>query len=151
MLEDFGPLLARFNSIEVTTDGPQKRWFPGFHSPLTLTFSIIPFIIMVVIIIRCGLMICAKKSGITRLCGQWTQSQEPDTYLPLPNSAPDSCETLDMEAEMQRVERDIHNPQEDPEENHFSIPNNHLKEVLKHVHESAVACAFAAHESDLTH
>ena len=38
-----------------------------------------------------------------------------------------------------------------PEENHYSVPNNQLKEVLKHVHESAVTRARAAHESDLAH
>ena len=86
-----------------------------------------------------------------RLCGLWTPSQEPDTHLPPPNSKPNSCETLDMEAEMQKLERDLHNPREDPEENHYSVPNNHLKEVLKHVHESAVNHACAAHESDTAH
>ena len=58
---------------------------------------------------------------------------------------------LDMESEMQRLERDLHNLHEDLEENHYSVPNNHLKEVLKHVHESAINHAHAAHESDTAH
>ena len=56
-----------------------------------------------------------------------------------------------MEAEMQRLERDKQNPHEDLEENHYSTPNNHLKEVLKHVHKSAVVWALAAHMSDTAH
>ena len=52
---------------------------------------------------------------------------------------------------MQRLERDIHNPCEDLEENHYSLPNNQLKEVLKHVHELGVVRACTAHDSELTH
>ena len=56
-----------------------------------------------------------------------------------------------MESEFHRLERDQHNYCEDPEENHYSTLNNHMKEVLKLVYESAVTRACAAHESDTAH
>ena len=106
---------------------------------------------MVVTLIRCGLQKCANKLGMTGLCGHLTHIQEPDTHPPPPNSTPNSCETLNMESEMQRLNRELHNPHKIPEDNHYSTPNKHLKEVLKHVHESAIAGACAAYQSDTAH
>ena len=58
---------------------------------------------------------------------------------------------MDMEAEMSRPDRDLHNPHKVPESNHYSTPNQHLREVLKHVHESTVNRARAAYQSDSAH
>ena len=85
------------------------------------------------------------------MCQQVTHSQDPDTLPPTQSSAPDYCEAMDMEAEMSRLDRNLHNPPEVPESNHYSTPNQHLREVLKHVHESAVNWARAAHQSDSAH
>ena len=53
-----------------------------------------------------------------------------------------------MEAEMERLERGIHNLTKEPEENHYSTPHRHLQEVIKQVNESAVNFAWAAHYND---
>ena len=148
MIEDLGPSVARFNSIDATTDGSGPHWFPGLHSPLTLGFSIVLFLVLVVTLFRCGLQKCAKKSGVTGLCGKLTHIQEPDTHPPPPNSTPASCETLDMEAEMERLGREIHNPTKLPEENHYLTPHRHLQEVIKQVNESAINRALAVHYND---
>ena len=34
LMEDFGLSLARFDSVESSTDGSTKRWFPGFRNPI---------------------------------------------------------------------------------------------------------------------
>ena len=52
---------------------------------------------------------------------------------------------------MQRLKMELHNPRKEPENNHYLSPNNNLKEVLKHLHESAVAWAHAAYNSDTVH
>ena len=56
-----------------------------------------------------------------------------------------------MEAEMEKLEREIHNPTKEPEENHYSTPHRHLQEVIKQVNESAVNRARAPHYNDTLH
>ena len=151
MIEDLGPSFARFDSINATTDGSGPHWYPGLKNPLFLGFSIILFFMLVITLFRCGLRRCAQKSGLTNLCWQVTYIQDLDTLPPPQSSAPDFCETLNMESEMLRIDRKLHNPHKVPESNHYSTPNQHLKEVLKHLHESAVNRARAAYQSDSAH
>ena len=148
MIKDLGPSLARFDSIDATTDGSRPRWFPGTYSPVTLEFPIFFFLVFVFILLRCGLR---KLKCLSSLCGQSTHTQKPDTHPSPSNSSPAPCETLDMEAEMERLNRKIHNPREEPEENPYSTSNKHLKEVLEHVHKSAINQAHAAYHSDAIH
>ena len=149
MIEDLGPSFARFDSVDAITDrSKEPHWFPGTHNPLTFGLPVFFFILFLVILLRCGL----KKFGcLSSLCRQWTPTQKPDSQPTPSNSSPPSCETLNMEAEMERLERGIHNLPKEPEENPYSTPNRHLKEVLKQVNESAINWAHAAHHSDTLH
>ena len=105
---------------------------------MSLGLSNVLLFVLVITICKCGLKRCAKKSDLTKMCQQVTHSQDPDTLPPTQSSTPDSCETLNMEAEMSRLDRELHNPHKVLESNHYSTPNQHLREVLKHVHKSAV-------------
>ena len=62
------------------------------------------------------------------MCLQVTHSQDLNTLPPTQSSAPDSFETLDMEAEMLRLDIDLHNPHKVPESNHYLTPNQHLRD-----------------------
>ena len=83
------------------------------------------------------------------MCGECTHPEKPH---PPPGTAPPSCETnLDIEAEMECLERETHNPTKEPEENHYPTPHRYLQEVIKHVNESVVNRAQAAHLNDTLH
>ena len=56
-----------------------------------------------------------------------------------------------MEAEMERLEREVHNPVVEQEDSHYSTPTKQLQEVIKHVNESAANRARAAHYNDSLH
>ena len=146
MIEDLGPSHARFDSVDATTDGSKApRWFQCTRSPLTFSLPAFLFALLLVILFRCGL----RRFGcLSSLCGCWTPSEKPHCPSSPP---PPSCETLDMEAEMERLEREIHNPTKEPEENHYLTPHRHLQEVIKQVNESAVNHARAAHYNDTLH
>ena len=122
MIEDLRPSFARFDLIDATTNGSGTCWYRP-RNVLSFGFSFVAFLVLVFTIIKCGLKRCAKKSGLTRMCQQVTHTQDPDTLPPTQSSAPDSCEAMDMEAEMSRHDRDLHNPKEVLESNHYSTPN----------------------------
>ena len=68
-----------------------------------------------------------------------------------PSLEPNSSDPLDMESEFEQLEKDQHKACEDHRESHHTEQSNQLKEVLKKVHDSAVARARAAHGADLEH
>ena len=69
------------------------------------------------------------------LCWCCTPLKEPD-HTPDPSSHP--CDTVDMEAEMERLERETHMPVVVQEDSHYATPVKQLQEVIKNVNESAV-------------
>ena len=82
------------------------------------------------------------------LCWSCTPPKEPD-HTPHPSSPP--CDVVDMEAEMERLERETHNPVVVQEDNHYATPTRQLQEVIKNVNESAVNHARIAHYNDSLH
>ena len=54
-----------------------------------------------------------------------------------------------MESEFEQLEKGQHKTCEDNRKSHHAEQSNQLKEVLKKVHDTAVAWARAAHEADL--
>ena len=56
-----------------------------------------------------------------------------------------------MEAEMERLERQTHNPVVVQEDSHYSTPAKQLQEVIKNVNESAINRARVAHYNDSLH
>ena len=142
-----GPSIARFNSVDATTDGSKAPcWILGTRNPLTFGIPVFFFALFLVILFKC----CLKRFGcLAGLCGEWTHSEKPHSP---PDTAPPSCETtLNMEAEMEQLERETNNLTKELEENHYATPHRHLHEVIKHVNESVVNCAGAAHLNDTLH
>ena len=82
------------------------------------------------------------------LCWCCTPPKEPD-HTPHPSSPP--CDVVDMEAEMEHLERDTHNPVVVQEDSHYATPARQLQEVIKNVNNSAVNHARVAHYNDSLH
>ena len=146
-IEDWGPSIARFDSVDATTDGSRApHWTLGTRNPLTFRIPVFFFALFLVILFRC----CLRRLGcIAGMCGECTHPEKPHTP---PATAPSSCETtLDMEAEMESLDKETHNPSEELVENQYAIPHRHLQEVIKQVNESVVNRAQAAHLKDTLH
>ena len=52
---------------------------------------------------------------------------------------------------MERLDREVHNRTLEQEESHYSTPSKQLQDVIKHVNDSAVNHARAAHYNDTLH
>ena len=81
-------------------------------------------------------------------CRCWTPPEKPD-HPPHPSSPP--CDTVDLEAEMERLKRETHNPVVVQEDSHYATPTKQLQEVIKNVNESAVNRARVTHYNDSLH
>ena len=85
---------------------------------------------------------------------QWTTLVLHTSQRPWPHPTPllpPHCEAVDMEADMERLERDTHNPVVAQEESHYATPKRQLEEVMKNVNESAIKRARLAHHHDSLH
>ena len=72
-------------------------------------------------------------------------SSHPDTTPSSP-----TCEAVDMEDAMERLEFDAMNP-DTQEENHYTSPAKQLQDAMKSISDSAANRARAAHETDSFH
>ena len=144
-ITDLGPSIARFDSVEANTDGSKAHWFPGTCNSLTLGIPTFVFAVIIVFTFKC----CWRRLRcLPGPCRCWTPPEKPD-HPPHPSSPP--CDTVDMEAEMERLEREVHNPVVVQEDSHYSTPAKQLQEVIKHVNESTVNRARVAHYNDSLH
>merc|ERR1712115_492630 len=103
-ITDWGPSLIRSDSVEASSDG-SRRWLFGTRNPLT--FGIPTFLIAIIIVLSCKF--CWRRpvclGGLVRCC---TTSKGPDhTQNP---SCPPHTEAVDMEAMMERLDRETHSP-----------------------------------------
>ena len=73
-------------------------------------------------------------------------SSSPKPFFHTPVLPP--CEAVDMEAEMERLESDTHNPVVVQEGSHYATPARQLLEVIKNVNDSAVNRARVAYYND---
>ena len=144
-ITDLRPSIARFDSVDANTDGSKAHWFPSTRNPLTLGIPTFALAVFIVLTFKC----CWRRLRCLHgLCRCWTPPEKPD-HTPHPSSPP--CDAVDMEAEMERLERQTHNPVVVQEDSHYSTPAKQLQEVIKNVNESAVNCARIAHYNDSLH
>ena len=144
-ITDLGPSIARFDSVEANTDGPRSKWLFGTRNPLT--FGIPTFILALGILLTCRF--CWRR---LRCLGglRWCCTPPKATDLtPTPSSPPH--EAVDMEEEMDRLDRDTHNPVVVQEENHYATPARQLEEVIRNVNDSTANRARIAHYNDSLH
>ena len=77
-----------------------------------------------------------------------TSPKKPDHT---PHSSSPLCDAVDMEAAMEQLENDTHNPVVVQEESHYATPTRQLQEVIKNVNDSAVNRARVAHYNNTLH
>ena len=144
-ITDWGPSLICSDSVEASSDG-SRRWLFGSRNPLT--FGIPTFLIAIIIVLSCKFcwrrLICL--SGLSWCCT--TPKDLGHTQHP---SSPPLTEAVDMEAMMECLDRDTHNPVVAEEESYYATPKRQLEETMKNVNESAVNCARLAHQHDSLH
>ena len=52
-ITDLGPSIARFDSVDATTDGSKAHWFLGTCNPLTIGIPTFIFAVILVVTFKC--------------------------------------------------------------------------------------------------
>ena len=146
---DLGPAITRFDSVDANTNAPTGPWLFGSRR----IFGIPTFILAVFIVITYSFSwrrVKCLAGCIPWCCSSPKKMDHPSHYATTHPSSP-TCEAVDMEAAMERLEFDTMNPDNTQEENHYATPAKQLNEAMKSINDSAANRARAAHETDSFH
>ena len=139
-LSDYGPAIAKFDSVDSTTN---PAWW---HRPRHI-FGIPTFIFAVLIVITCGF--CWRRFMCLLSCCIPCYRRSPKTmdehshFDSTPSSPPD-CEAIDMEDAMERLDFSAKHP-DTQEGSHYTDPAKQVQETMKAISESAAVRAKAAY------
>ena len=129
-LTDYGPAIARFDSVDANTNA---AWWHGSRC----VFGIPTFIIALLIVITCSF--CWRRFKCLLGCIPWCcRSPKKMDNHSHPDTTPSSptCEAVDMEDAMESLEFDAMNP-DTQEENHYTNPTKQFQDAMKSISDSA--------------
>ena len=140
-LSDYGPALAKFDSIESSN--------PSWWSRPRHLFGIPTFIFAVLLFITCAF--CYRRLRCLLSCcipcfqtskNTMDKHSHPDSS---PSSPPCDMEAIDMEDAMEKLDRDSKDPY--PQEgSHYIDQSEHVQKTMKSISQSAAVRAKAAHD-----
>ena len=125
-LTDYGPAIAKFDSVDATTN---PAWWQ--HSSRHI-FGIPTFIMAVLIVITCSF--CWRRvKCLLSCCIPWCcrspKTMDEHSHFDTTPSSP-SCEVVDMEDAMERLEFNAKNP-DTQEESHYTDPAKQVQDAMK--------------------
>ena len=138
-LSDYGPALAKFESVESTN--------PSWWSRPRHIFGIPTFIFAVLLVITCGFFyrrfMCLLSCCIP--CFQRSKKNvDKHSHLDSsPSSPPCDMEAVDMEDAMEKLDRDSKDPYHQ-ERSHYIDQSEHVQNTMKAISQSAAVRAKAA-------
>ena len=138
-LSDYGPALAKFDSVESTN--------PAWWSRPRHVFGIPTFIFAVLLVITCGF--CYRRFMCLLSCcipcfRRSTKTVDKHSHFDSTPSSP-PCEAIDMEDAMEKLDLSSKDP-DSQEGSHYIDQSEHVKQTMKAISESATVRAKAAHD-----
>ena len=135
---DLGPAI---DCVDANTNACTGPWLFGSRC----VFGIPTFILALFIVITCRF--CWRKFKCLFGCMSWccrSSKKMDNSSHPATTPSSPTCEAVDMEAAMERLEFDTVNPDNTQEESHYATPAKQLHEAMKSINESAANRARAA-------
>ena len=139
-LSDYGPAIAKFDSVDSTTN---PAWW---HRPRHI-FGIPSFLFAVLIVIMCGFcwrrFMCLLNCCIPCFrCSPKTIDEH--SHFDSTPSSPPSCEVVDMKDAMERLEFNAKHP-DTQDRSQYTDPAKKVEETMRAISKSAAVRAKAAH------
>ena len=139
-LSDYGPALAKFDSVESTT--------PHWWSRPRHVFGIPTFIFAILLVITCGFcyrrFMCLLNCCIPCFPCFQRSKKDVDSHLDSsPSSPPCEMEAIDMEDAMEKLDRDSKDPYH-KDRSHYIDQSEHVQNTMKAISQSAAVRAKAA-------